>query len=386
MGSGQFTPDTTFLLACLTLKPDSNLQQLSQMPLAWDNILQLSLKHGVASLVYARLKASQGDAIPSEFMQELHGCVTSQKFHNQILSVEMNHISERFAVAQIPFMVFKGPPLALQLYGSIYTRPYGDIDFLIPPEHIIAASHMLIAEGYNRFDGPLPAALPDLGHHFAFLNASRIEIELHWAVAPAYLRFPLSFEQLRKEAVEVNILNKSLCTPSPENMLLILCMHGTKHGWVRLSWIYDIAAFVRIYHALDWSGILQRSSRMHCRRMLLVALVLAYDLFQFDLPDAVSKAIADDPHVLTLAKDVQRWLFAPLDSYYFEKHAYQIKVRDHFSDKYIYVKVKQPFLEDNAITQISRLPRADRGLFFLLWINRLVRKYAVRPLLRFGRR
>src|SRR4051812_39879009 len=70
MSAEQFPPDNAFLLACLTLGPDDTFEKFAQAPLNWDNILQLALTHGVASLVDARLKIRQSDAIPNHVMQE----------------------------------------------------------------------------------------------------------------------------------------------------------------------------------------------------------------------------------------------------------------------------------------------------------------------------
>src|SRR3712207_8653927 len=42
--------------------------------------------------------------------------------------------------------------------------------------------------------------------------------------------------------------------------LLILCVHGTKHIWGRLSWICDVAELLRTQPDMDWEYVLDRKS------------------------------------------------------------------------------------------------------------------------------
>jgi hypothetical protein len=372
------------LLGCLAQSSDQLARMLNDIGQSyhWEQVYSLAANHGVAALVYAHLKTLPSGAVLPHVMAQWQRYDISQRLFNHRLAVEMNNLLRKFADAKIPALVFKGPPLAWQLYGNIYARPYMDIDFWVPSRQTIASSNLLVDEGYLSVHGTAPQALPRLGYHFNFMHPKRrVEIELHWSVAPAYLRFQLDFEQVWENAIEVEVLNRLVRTPSLIDTFLILCMHGTKHGWVRLSWISDIAAFVTNCPEFDWQFAIERANKLRCKRMLLLALHLTHTLLNVQIPRDAALAITKDSRIHNLATEVRKWIFTPVDSHYYEKHAFQIYVREGLVDKYLYIKVKQPLLDDQASEQ-TRKPQSDRGLYYLLWIISAFRKRVLRPLQR----
>ena len=97
---------------------------------------------------------------------------------------------------------------------------------------------------------------------------------------------------------------------SAEDLLVVLCMHGSKHSWERLAWICDIAEMVRANPALRWNEIICRSTALHINRAVLLGLDLANNLLDAPLPEQVCSTIQDDRGVRRVSSLIQKRLFA----------------------------------------------------------------------------
>jgi len=60
-------------------------------------------------------------------------------------------------------------------------------------------------------------------------------VGLHWRLAPDWFFFALDLEQLRPRLKVTSLGGVSVRTLSSEDLLLVLCAHGTKHCWERLA-------------------------------------------------------------------------------------------------------------------------------------------------------
>ena len=122
--------------------------------------------------------------------------------------------------------------------------------------------------------------------------------------------FPLRLERLRDRLIPVAISGIPMPTLPPEDLLLVLCAHGGRHQWERVSWICDIAQVIHTQPELDWQPVLERAQQFHRQRSLLLGLWLAHDLLGAQLPDSVCHEIQADPIVRQLAVQVQARLFS----------------------------------------------------------------------------
>jgi hypothetical protein len=95
---------------------------------------------------------------------------------------------------------------------------------------------------------------------------------------------------------------------APEELLVVLCIHGSKHAWEDLKWACDVAELLRRRRAIDWSRVLFLSHEWGCRRMLFMGLAMARTLFDTPLPRPVQDAIAADWDIQDLAKRMPRQL------------------------------------------------------------------------------
>jgi hypothetical protein len=92
----------------------------------------------------------------------------------------------------------------------------------------------------------------------------------------------------------------------PEDLMLVLCVHGAKEQWARLLWLCDIAEFLKRQRALDWDVLFRRAAQQGCLRMVLLGLATANRLLEANLPPVAAERVAADRVAAKLAETVCR--------------------------------------------------------------------------------
>jgi hypothetical protein len=90
---------------------------------------------------------------------------------------------------------------------------------------------------------------------------------------------------------------------APEDLLLMLCVHGSRHCWDKLEHLAGVAELAR--GTLDWPAVWRRADAMHCRRMVAFALLLAHALFEAPLPSEAATAWRSAP-LRAMAREIVR--------------------------------------------------------------------------------
>jgi Uncharacterised nucleotidyltransferase len=227
-----------------------------------------------------------------------------------------------FAQKQIRAIPYKGPVLAQSAYGDLALRSFSDLDLLISPGDFSGAKQALVDLGYQP-SKPQTPAIERLwlrtGYERSFDGpAGKNLVELQWsllpyfyAVDPAQAEF--RFDDLWARAGRIALgadgipgefSNTATDLPclSPEDSLLVLCLHAAKHLWTRLIWVADIAESLRLPD-LDPARVVERARALGITRILCVSLWLAQNLLDAALPSAAQRAIDDDQKVQQLGKE-----------------------------------------------------------------------------------
>lgn len=209
-------------------------------------------------------------------------------------------------IAAIPF---KGPGLAVQLYGDPALRHFDDLDILVRPADFPAAKAHLLACGY-QFREAHPF------HETFSQSRSGIEsvVEVHWDVMDE--DFPVCFDLpgIWARRVPFTLGGASTFAFAPEDLLLLLCAHGSRHLWFRLQWVCDVAQLLRRFPALDWAVILECARQAGARRSLFLGLAVAHDLLGAPLPPEIEPTLRRDAHTAQLARRVREQILAgPLE-------------------------------------------------------------------------
>lgn len=293
------SPEFQILLAAaraaLGLHPPDRLRALLSQPVDWDRFRELARRHSAAPLVFSFLSANFTGLIPEPILDNMRSQQKLVLSRNLQLMAGLIQTADLFERHRTPVLAYKGPLLAAAVYGDLSHRSSVDIDLLIQPSHVDRAAGFLTAAGYTM-SSPMAwkqrnsaSASPEL--LFTRPDES-VEIDLHWSFVPNYYPFPLDPAPLWRRAATVNAGGRKLPTFSPEDLLLVLCVHGAKHLWNRLRWICDIAKLVQT--GLDWDLALQHAREQRCERTLLIGAAMAHEVLGAPLPADILARIHRD--------------------------------------------------------------------------------------------
>jgi hypothetical protein len=122
-----------------------------------------------------------------------------------------------------------------------------------------------------------------------------LRIEIHWELLSRNYAISWSTESLWKKKKNIPINHVPVPTLSYEDLLLYICVHGSKHLFERLEWICDIDRVVRVHNAdIDWERVSQTAKNTGIYRMFLLGLALAQSFFTLPLPEEIRQEIKKD--------------------------------------------------------------------------------------------
>jgi hypothetical protein len=223
---------------------------------------------------------------------------------NRALAEELVLLCEAFAAQGVPVMPIKGATLAASAYGDVTLRDFSDLDLLIPERSAGDAQAVLLARGYERKD---PSSQPDgtdheEGPYYVFIKKRTLfRVDLQWVMAHQHFEFYLDRPEFWQRQQAVSLGSKTVQGLMPEDLLIVLCVHGSKHAWEQLKWVCDVAELLRAHDGLDWDQIFSSASRWRCRRLLLLGVSLAHQLLGVPLPQAVLAQVSADADVQMLS-------------------------------------------------------------------------------------
>ena len=219
-------------------------------PTEWARLPELTAAHRVQPLAHAALKASPGLA-PPDVRTRVKAEAERGWIQATMFSQELARIARLFADGDVPLLALKGPALGLQAYGSATARTMRDLDILIRPDDLARAREVLAAGGF-LWEDPIARLAPerqelyvrdatDLQFRHARLGYG-LELHVRPFFVPSLL--PLSVAELMADRDTVLLGETPVPTLLPWRHLLYVAAHGAKHGWWRLHWLADFAAFV----------------------------------------------------------------------------------------------------------------------------------------------
>lgn len=351
---------------------------LVRQNLDWEYLSQLAKRHAVLPLLYRQLDASAAAEVPAAPLERLRAKFRDNAARNLYLTGELERIITLFKAEGVEVLPYKGPALAAAAYGQISLRRFVDLDILVGKRDIPRAKELLRARGFRPTLDLSPAQerlLLRAQHNLPFArDGGRLLVELHWEVASKQFA-PASFgEGFGVGRETVKLLNLEVESLSPEDLLLSLCVHGTKHLWERLAWICDLAELVRSRPRMDWQALSERARKLRAERMLNLGLRLALELLDAPLPDEVKRRVKADAAAGELAARVRERLFD--DEYgpagLLQSMSFNLRARRDWRDKARYLGFI--FTPTDGDLGALRLPAALTFVYYLVRPFRLLLK------------
>ncbi|WP_263382645.1 nucleotidyltransferase domain-containing protein [Granulicella arctica] len=382
-----------FLALCLPRMPGDSLDLTKDLPsMDWTAFLGLARLHGMMPLVASHLLASNPPlelAVPSQAISQLSAYQNIHVIRTLIQTAALLELQREFDRHDVRVIPWKGSSMAMLVYGSATLRESVDLDFLLLKQDIQTILQITRALGY-RLLGTSDSESKDIyilsqQREFTFARKrDRLVLEFHLQVLPA--RFGLwqnSQLDVHRADTILTAADVNLRLQNPEDLLVSLCAHATKHHWDRLKWSCDIAQFIRVYSSqIAWKPFLNRLHNEKKDAVVLLGLALAGMIFAVKLPDEVSQNLQHESAIRLLAEELATHVMSGSSEVMELKHRKAIlallcpRVRDRFS------YVIRPIIELNY--QDLYIPVQNQAFFFLNYgfrVIRLLRKYGPHLLL-----
>ena len=211
---------------------------------------------------------------------------------------------------------------------------------ILHKKDVLKAKQLLVARGWRpefELSGAQESAFLEHYYDYGFLREDAL-VEIHWALTEGYFNFPIDVERLWDRLQPITIAGRQIMTVSPEDSLLIVSAHSSKHLWSRLGWICDVAHLIETHKDLKWAEVLRHASQLGSRRMLSVGLLLAADLLGVSLPEHVANEFQSDLQTRTLVEEFRGRLFEERDSRpgIIETSRLHMRMRERLRDRITY--------------------------------------------------
>jgi len=378
------------LLYCARTRIDPEMacriMTLLREEIDWTYLIETAHSHGLLPLLYRSLNRVSPEVVPralKEYCLSLAG-------RNLLMANELIKVVDLLGAHDISVIPFKGPTLAALAYGDISLRPFCDIDILVREKDAVKSKNLLLSYGY-RWPDNQPADEPSsylrsyTQYNYGLVSSyGGILIELHWKLTQKYFSVPFNCEDLWERLHRISVCGKMMPCASPEDLMLVLCVHGAKHIWERLEWICDVAELLNSHQEMDWEWIKERAIQLRSERMVFLGLYLANDLLGAHLPSMALQFIKTDRKIESLASQVYRRLFfrAPNRFGFFEKPlteegilikdvCFQAGARDRWQDRLKYL---------SGIAQLALTPTGKDYKLLSLPVILSCLYYLIRPL------
>jgi hypothetical protein len=385
----RMSPERAMLVCCARTDMDPRMVErarlLARQIADWPSLTRTAEMHGVLPLLFRNLDRTCPEIVPHETLEHLREKYEGGYRRNLVMTGELCRLVTLFQSQDIPVIPFKGPTLAAAAYGHLGLRPFDDLDILIRKQDVQKAIALLADEGYIpqfHFTERQTRAYIDTRYEMSLRDRRRkIFVELQWEIVPRYFGFQLDVQELWSNSQQDR--STELPTLPPEDLLLILCVHGSKHLWHRLSWICDIAQMIRAYPQLNWQRVVESAQEQGIMRKVLLGLSLSNALLETELPKEISRLAQTDATVASLASNVLEVLFrdppnvGPAESVFFH-----LKSTDGFRDRMLYMWGFVLTTTPGDWTA-NPLPGPFFPLYYLIRPLRLAKKYGGDALRRF---
>ncbi len=379
-------PEKQLLALCARTRPSPEQQKdilsILRGEMDWDYLISESLENSVTPLLQRQLLSLDSNSVPAPVQEKLKTMARSIAVRGMFLTAELLRVLDTFKQQGIRAIPYKGPVLAAQAYGDFTLREFEDLDIIVPQVDLPAAHEIVVGFGYKpKFDWILApdaaAALVPGEYNYRDIPRSAM-IELHTERTLRHFPRVPDIAGFLPSLVEVRLAERDVPTFAPEELLTLLCIHGSKDFWERLSWIADVSELVQSYPHFDWVRALRFADSQKALRMVHLGLALALAIFGTPLPPEIVAQVTRDGIAMGIASDLARRLlsrpFPTLNGR--ERFRFRRNMQQGLWDGLRYA-IRLAIVPAEEDWEMVRLPPALAPLYVALRPIRLLKKYGL---------
>jgi len=340
LGAGNCA-EMELLLCCARTRSTAEMslliKEVAQKEIDWFQFIQLALRHDTLSLVYCNLQRICPELVPSGVLKPLRARHEAGAAEARLLAEELVSILGLLDSEGIPAIPFKGPTLAVKLYGDLSLRGFGDLDIMIGERDALRARHLLIDRGYAPEwveTGELTQSFREKHEMLLYRVDGKVRVDLHWRFTSRSACVAGDPDRFLQNLETISIAGEEVRSLRLETYLLLLSMHAAKHRWVQLKFVCDIAEILAVPD-LDWHFVLQEADDLGLKRALGTGVLLAQCLLGAVVPTKLARDLKIDRTAKALAAQACTQLFAePGERWGLQGGiTCQLEIRERFRDR-----------------------------------------------------
>jgi lipopolysaccharide transport system permease protein len=370
-------PEAELLLCCARSRTDVDMSRLirkaAQREVNWIQVIRLALRHGTLPLVSLNLQRTCPDLVPSGVLEPLRARCEGGAVEGWRLAEELVSILSLFESHNILAVPFKGPALAVRLYGDLSLREFGDLDIVVRERDVLQAYHLLLDWGYipvRQLDATELSQKLRESHELPCCRSDgNARLDLHWRFTSRSACLAGDPERFLRHLETISIAGQEVRSLQLETYLLILSVHAAKHKWAQLKLICDIAEILAVPD-LDWQYVLREAEDLGLKRALGTGVLLAQSTLGTAVPTKLAQELKIDRPARILAAGAQAKLFEEADEDWAVEadHTFQFQLRERLRDRAkVFLQHWLPLLKPNERDRLFlRLPPALCFLYYLL--------------------
>lgn len=273
--------ETKLLLLLSRVGPDRHVcekaQDIIDSSINWDIFTSLSIKHGMAGIVYKNMVKLNN--IPQYLVDKFRGIYNNLLRSNILKVSELDRIIDMLNKKGIDMISLKGAATAEKILGDIGSYPSDDIDILVKVRDIDKVRKILEADGYKLND----AGFDEYKNYFIkelyHINLSKrsFTVEPHWNLFMRYFVTPPEFWW--KESITVSSGDREYKFLSPEKNVLYTSFRLFSKGFGHFRFLVLMTEIIRYYKDnIDWHKLFEYARRYKFENVLRVTMKMAHDL------------------------------------------------------------------------------------------------------------
>lgn len=381
--------DIEIILLCSRLDLSSSqvtrLVALCRGKSGWQGFYELVASHRVLPLVHRNLRKYCADLLPQEVAAQGSNIFRTNGARNLMMTGYLVRVVSLLADHAIQAVPFKGPALALALYGDSSLRTFCDIDVLINHYDLPAAVKLLSAIGFLppfSLDDWQLRKLSGTDNEFPLVHkTSGVTLDLQWEITGGYFPVQMTLADLADRLQVITIGGRNMPVLADEDLLFYLCIHGNQHTWKQLDHVCCIAGLLHRNPQLNWDAVFMLAEKYRALRMLSIGLLVAVELLGSEIPKQYVTRLNDDTRTVDIAHNISQQLqntstmlqqSADTVSHRFMKYHLLSMDSPYLAVRYAF---RLLFLPTRYDWQCNPLPSSMAWLYYLIRPFRLAREY-----------
>lgn len=264
--------------------------QISENMAAWDRVMRLAHWHRMSGMLFSFLRDHvPADKVPSVHFDHLREHHRHTAMRSLFIGSEFLRVVRALQAENIDVMALKGAALLGTRYKDLGTREMSDIDLLVKPESANRAQEIVSGFGYEPVGD-----VSDEHQHLPRLHSHTPEhsFEIHTHMVSADGAFHFEIESVWNRAQLTDLHGVKVYVPSPEHMLLHLCLHFfldrrfTSSSGLRQ--LHDVARVIEDSDSkVDWNFFSEEIRQNNLERPVYSVLSVVSKLMDVDVPASV---------------------------------------------------------------------------------------------------